>query len=117
MMKKNLENAAYVSWEESERGWGTRPDGCSLHLTEEDYRKFVNMYWKGMPNEVPDEYSRPAGSPCEVKVSKRLYDEIRRSKYGLRYFDDNECSLVKKKELVFVGERSGWVAYGGKDEK
>ena len=30
------------NWEESERGWGIRPDGCSLHETVDDcvaYRK------------------------------------------------------------------------------
>ncbi len=34
--KKNqkLEDAVYVSREESEREWGTIPDGFSLHITE-----------------------------------------------------------------------------------
>ena len=24
-------------WEESERGWGTRPGGCSLHITDKEH--------------------------------------------------------------------------------
>ena len=32
-------------WEESERGWGVRPDGCSLHLTEADRKQFIKEYW------------------------------------------------------------------------
>ena len=31
-------------WEESERGWGIRPDGCSLHLTLEDRKKYIEKY-------------------------------------------------------------------------
>ena len=27
-----------VQWEESERGWGVRPDGCSLHVSVESKR-------------------------------------------------------------------------------
>ena len=50
---KNLKQIIYVGWEESERGWGTRPDGCSLHISEEDYHKFIRAYWDKQPAEVP----------------------------------------------------------------
>jgi len=80
--KQNLEDVIYVSWEESERGWGTRPDGCSLHLTETDYRKFEKAYWAEMPNYIPDEYSRPGGNPERVSVSETLYEQIKESKNG-----------------------------------
>ncbi len=49
----------YMAWEESERGGGgERHDGCSLHLTAEDSEAFIKEYWAGMPDAVPDEYSR-----------------------------------------------------------
>jgi hypothetical protein len=32
-------------WYESERGWGQRPDGCSLHLTEQDRAAYCKKYW------------------------------------------------------------------------
>ncbi len=59
-------------WEESEAGWGTRPDGYSLHRTEEDRLAFVTAYWDSMPDRPPAEYSRPDGKPYEVTE-----DEVR----------------------------------------
>lgn len=77
-------------WEESERGWGCRPDGYSLHLTEADREAYVKDWvaWekKLNPNrEVPDEYTRPCGTPYIVDVGQEIYDKITASKNGLRY--------------------------------
>lgn len=72
-------------WEESERGWGVRPDGASLHATREDVSAYVTDYWARMPDETPDEYSRPAsGAPCLVTVPQEVYDRIAASKNGVR---------------------------------
>ena len=35
--KRHLKEIFFVSWEESERDWGSRPDGCSLHMTQEGH--------------------------------------------------------------------------------
>jgi hypothetical protein len=107
-MTEKLTKIVYVSWEESERGWGTRPDGCSLHLTEFDYKVFLKDYWRGMPEEVPDEYSRPAGNPVKSFANSSLINKIKSTKNGLRIF--NEDKLVKDKSLVYSSERSGWVS-------
>lgn len=66
-------NILVQRWEESERGWGTRPDGYSIHLSKKDLDIFINEYWEKMPNQVPDVYSRPYGEPfwkivCDEKV-------------------------------------------------
>lgn len=72
-------------WEESERGWGTRPDGYSLHLTQEDVKLYIKAYADSLPPEVPDEYSRPAGSPYETFVSASTYRRIQRATgHGIR---------------------------------
>lgn len=63
----------YQEWCESERGWGIRNDGCSLHLTKTDLEKFIKEYWSTMPDKVPDEYSRPQGKPYLVEVKDELY--------------------------------------------
>jgi hypothetical protein len=55
-------------WLESERGWGTRPDGYSLHLTEADRQAYIKAYRAKMPGAVPDEYARPASRPQLVEV-------------------------------------------------
>ncbi len=56
-------------WEESEQGWGIRPDGYSLHLTEEDRKAFVTAYWATLPDEAPYCYSSPSGTPYRAAVN------------------------------------------------
>jgi len=70
-------------WEESERGWGTRPDGYSLHLTEEARKSYIEDYWASMPDEVPDEYSRPCGSPYVASVNEKTFIKVKASKNGI----------------------------------
>jgi len=71
-----------MDWEESERGWGVRPDGYSLHLTPEAwtkfYAEFVRKERERNPSGiVPDEYSRPCSdNPRLVEVIKKVYDEV-----------------------------------------
>ena len=108
--KPELKKAIYVNWEESEKGWGTRPDGCSLHLALKDYKAFEEAYWAKMPKEVPDEYSRPAGEPVEVRVNSKLYREIIKAKNGLRLGHQGEKIEAKEGNLVYGSKRSGWVS-------
>ena len=72
------------SWTERERGWGFRPDGYSYHKSPEDLREFTEEYWEKMPDEVPDEYSHPDGSPHWADVSLEVYQEVAASKNGIR---------------------------------
>jgi hypothetical protein len=79
-------------WTESERGWGLRPDGYSLHLTRADRDKFIEQYWereKAYNEEhgvegVPDEYSRPEGDCFEFPVDRTTLNKVREGKYGFR---------------------------------
>lgn len=71
-------------WEESERGWGTRPDGYSLHLSHSDRRLFIQKYWESMPKKVPDEYSRPDGTPYIADINENEYQEVLKSEFGIR---------------------------------
>lgn len=77
-------------WEESERGWGVRPDGYSLHLTQEDRDAFVKNHkahqLKIYGSEAPDEYDRPCGEPYKVKVTGKTLDKLKASKNGIRKF-------------------------------
>jgi hypothetical protein len=84
-------------WEESERGWGVRPDGVSLHLTEADRVAYVAEYWereraKNPPSavpEVPNEYSRPCRClPRTITVDAALYERVKNSENGIRFYDD-----------------------------
>ena len=59
-------------WSEFERGWGCRPDGYSLHLTEEDRVSFIKGYTANRTGAAPYEYDAPDGSPywAYVKVGE-----------------------------------------------
>lgn len=73
-------------WTESERGWGARPDGFTLHLTEEDRVQFVQKHWGDRQQEsVPDDYSYPDGTPYVCEVSEEEYQEVV-SHGGSRWF-------------------------------
>lgn len=76
-------------WEESEAGWGTRPDGYSLHLSDEDRRAFIQAYWDRMPAEVPEEYSRPDGTAYWFEATAEQYKEVKASseKFGVWKLD------------------------------
>lgn len=89
----------YVSWEESERNWGIRPDGCSLHLFLSDFREFEKEYWDSMPDDVPDEYSRPADRPILAYASRKLYEKIRDGN-GLRLNESQQIKEEKNRDLV-----------------
>jgi len=88
-------------WEESERGWGIRPDGCSLHLTEEDRNKYITSIYEQRKNdkEVPYEYDRPVGESIEVMINDNLFELIKKS-YRLLSFELN--NLIKLEEIVIL---------------
>lgn len=95
-------------WEESERGWGTRPDGYSLHLTEKDAENYIREYWDSMPDEVPDEYSCPDGKIYSCLVNKKILQSIQKSKNGIRCFGVSPAPfLMSDKEI------GGWVPLKG----
>lgn len=85
----DLPNTFHVlcqKWEESERGWGTRPDGYSLHLSEDDRVRFIKAYWDGMPDGVPDEYERPDGTPYWCRVGEEIYKKVKERGLGVREY-------------------------------
>jgi hypothetical protein len=97
-------------WEESERGWGTRPDGYTLHATKEHVDHFLKDMRKremeGMSqNYVPESYSRPDGSdPYEWECDdQELVSKVTKSKNGIWGSGKNP---PKPKEGTKI---SGWI--------
>lgn len=89
-------------WEETERGWGCRPDGYSIHPDEAARKRYVAAHWESMKKEfgeeAPDEYDRPNGTPYEAEV-----DEVEIKDDGLRYYEHEISSYPGH------GGRDGWV--------
>jgi hypothetical protein len=79
-MPKNTPRMEVIiqEWEESESGWGVRPDGASIHRTMADHAAFIEKEWgsRDTRGPVPEEYSRPCGEPYSMAVPKALYDRI-----------------------------------------
>jgi hypothetical protein len=67
-------------WTETERGWGKRPDGYTIHLKEAHIQEFLNEMRKreaqSYKGTTPDEYSYPEGNPyvADIKDRKLLAD-------------------------------------------
>ena len=78
------------NWIESELGWGIRPDGYSLHLSEADRQAFIKAYWDRMPDQVPDEYSRPSGDPHLVTATAEQFGKLTAQKMGAALLADDE---------------------------
>jgi len=93
-MKKYIELGSNVAvcqkWEESERDWGTRPDGFSLHLSVEGLKKYIAAYWNSMPDAIPDEYSRPDGQPYPVGISDEVMELLKENDGSARFYADYE---------------------------
>ena len=68
-----------IEWEESERGWGTRPDGFSFHRSVEEAEEYLKDFISKQPKEVPDEYSRPVGKAKLMEVSEDLHEFVMQS--------------------------------------
>lgn len=82
-------------WEESESGWGSRPDGYSLHVDDAARQRFVkdaierqHKYFLSIgmkEGQVPHTYTREDGTPYEAEVTQAIYDEVAASGDGKRY--------------------------------
>ncbi len=95
-------NTAFLeTWTETERGWGQRPDGCTIHLTEEDYKKYVKKYWDKMPKETPYEYSRPDENLREVVIGSKLFKDLKKSANGILLWQSEFSEKKKSNEILF----------------
>jgi hypothetical protein len=98
-------------WTESEAGWGQRPDGCSLHLSEADHKAYVEDHWaqerkRNPSGEVPHEYDRPDGHTFIALVDWDTYKEVRDSKNGVRKFQSFKVIKATNDDLVRITNKT-----------
>lgn len=94
--------------EESERGWGCRPDGYILSLTLEDSHRhlkaamdYQRKYFEDQGiYDTPDEYTRPAGEPYQCEITEQQLDTI--SDNGVRYLSNDWP------KPLYAGAKLGW---------
>ena len=92
----------FQRWEESERVWGVRPDGCSLHLSENFHKMYLNEIYTIRQGEmlVPDEYDRISGPLIECFISDNLF-ELVKERNSLRLMEYEMNNLIKIEEIFF----------------
>lgn len=71
-----LKCAYKVHWTEHERGWGTRPDGTTLHIDKKTADRYIEEYWAKEKarnlDYVPDYYVSPS-EPILCEVPEDVY--------------------------------------------
>jgi hypothetical protein len=87
-------------WEESERNWGVRPDGCSLHLDSEQLKFFLNNIYSERSKEIPNEYERVVGKESICFISDDLFERLLTDK-SLRLLENEKNNLINMGEIIF----------------
>jgi hypothetical protein len=87
-------------WEESEKGWGIRPDGCTIHLNERFRDSYISKIYSNRSNKsIPKEYDRPVGNPIECFISDSLYEKV--DQIGtIRLMEQEKNNLIKMEEII-----------------
>lgn len=106
-----------LRWEESERGWGVRPDGYSIHKSVEDSEKYVEEYWERTDKYnkengimgVPDEYERPDGEvfSFEILEDDEIVKKLNEKKLnGIRVWRSDRETTKKILDSLYKREDS-----------
>lgn len=94
-------------WEESERGWGVRPDGCSVHLDMASRDSYVSLIYKDRNSDfVPDEYDRISGEPVVVYITSNLSSSMVNGLLRL-----TQCELGNLLKLEEIILESDYITY------
>jgi hypothetical protein len=88
-------------WEESEKGWGVRPDGCSLHTDVIECQNHIKSIYNSRSKEVPSEYSRVCGKPLYVHVSDTLYNLVQKDKTVV-LLENSLTNLKDLSEIIYL---------------
>ena len=101
-MKKLSDTIILQLWEESIKGKGSRPDGCSIHIDLEARLDYINReYELRQSNVIPDEYEVAVGSPIEVNVTDNIYNILKEAK-SIRLLQTELRNLVELKEIEYI---------------
>ena len=69
-------------WEESERGRGTRPDGCSMHADSKERENYIQAVYESRKSDtsIPHEYDRIVGEGVEAFIEDALFELVQKEK-------------------------------------
>jgi hypothetical protein len=86
-------------WEETERSWGIRPDGCSIHIDSDSHKKYIDNIYSNRGDNVPDIYERINGDVIIAFVEDGLYKELIEKK-SIRILEHEFNNLTSMEELI-----------------
>ena len=96
-------NKVYLQfWELSEINQEIKSDGVSLHLTIDDYKNYINQFYKKrIGRKVPNKYSRIVGKGIIVEVTEKLYKLIKKN-LNLKIKSYNYNNLIKLEDIIII---------------
>ena len=95
-----MNKCIFQYWEESERGYGVRPNGCSIHSSKEEHMNFINGIYSSRTDEVPHEYDRVAGNPIVCFVSDEIFERVSLNS-SIRISENEKNNLIDFEDLIF----------------
>lgn len=96
-MANNLKEVILVTWIEPCRST-INDAGCSLHLSEEDFRAFEEAYTKNCDGDIVN--FRTADRPRKAYVTSALYQQITKVDKGLRLYQLQTDQALENGSLV-----------------
>lgn len=94
-------NKVYLQiWEESIKGVGKMPDGCTLHLTLKDNKEYLKSIYNTRKDiKVPTEYDSAVGLPIEVYITDELY-KIVESSNSIKLLQHEFNNLIQLEDIT-----------------
>jgi len=86
-------------WEESEKGFGTRPDGCSIHIDLNNRNNYIKSIYDSRGDVVPETYDKIIGSELEAFIDDELFKKLNVEK-SIRLIEPELNNLIKFEELI-----------------
>jgi hypothetical protein len=92
-------------WEESIRGSGIRPDGCSIHVDAAERDRYVESIYASRrgSSSVPEEYERIVGSPVEAYIDDVMFESLKSEK-SIRLAQHQMNNLVEMEDIILRDE-------------
>jgi hypothetical protein len=96
---ENLSRFALLQlWEHSSKE-GSMPDGCTLHINDENRQDFIENVFKRRTRKTPKRYIRPIGSYIDVELTNDIY-KILIDKGSIKIKQFEFRNLIDLKDIV-----------------
>ncbi len=97
---ENLSRFALLQlWQHSTRDKGSVPDGCSLHINNEDRNVFIENTFKKRNKKTPKKYIRPVGNYIEVELNENIY-KILYEKGSIKIKQNEFRNLIALEDII-----------------